>query len=110
MFIKPTKNFGAPVCDIWEPRIELDDLKPVVHTCHKQVVLTVPRWVPFYTPSTAPNMSLLERSEGFTCVKEANLFVVAGRESVRRLHLEKSWQVTFPRLRDIQCAGEPESW
>jgi len=77
------KNFEAPICDIWESRIELDDLKPVTHTRHKQVVPTVLRRVPFYTPNTTPNMGLLERSEGLTCVKEANIFVIAERESAR---------------------------
>ena len=28
-------------------------------------------------------MSLMERPEGFTCVKEANLFIIAERESAR---------------------------
>jgi len=71
------KNFEATVSDIWEPRIEPNDLEAIVHTRHEQVVPAVLGWMPFYTPDTTPNVSFLERPKGFACVKEANLFVVA---------------------------------
>lgn len=77
--LKPTSN-------IWKPRIELDDLEPVVHTRHKQVVLSVLRRMPFYTPNATPDMSLLERSKGHACVKETNFFVVTKAESTRDLY------------------------
>lgn len=77
MFVEPTKDFKAAICDLWKSRIELDDLEAIMHTCHEQVIPAALGWVPFHTPDTAPNMGLLERSKGFTCVKEANLFVIA---------------------------------
>ena len=81
MFVEPTKNFEATIWDLWKSRVELYDLEAVVHTCHKEVVTTVLRRVPLYTPDATPNMRLLERSKGFACVKEANFFVITGRES-----------------------------
>ena len=85
MFVEPTKNFEATVCDPRKSRIELYDLDAVVHTCHEQVITAVPGRVPLYTPDATPNMSLLERSKGFTCVKEANFFIITERESTREL-------------------------
>ena len=83
MFVEPTKNLEATIYDIWEPRIELDNLEAVMHTCHEQVVSAALGRVPFCTPDATPNMSLLEWSEGFACVKEANLFVITEWESAR---------------------------
>jgi len=89
VFIEPLKNFEPTICDIWESRIELDDLEAIVHACHEQVVPADLRRVPLYTPDTTPNVSLLERPKGFTCVKEANFFVIAERESAKGASLRR---------------------
>jgi len=89
MFIEPMKNFEAIPSGVWKPRIEADDLEAVVHTCHKKVVPAVLGRVPFYTPDTTPNMCLLERSKWFTCVKEANLFVITERESAKEFRSDE---------------------
>jgi hypothetical protein len=84
--IEATENVEITIRDIWKPGIELDDLEAVVHARHKQVVPAVLRRVPFCTPDSTPTVGLLERSKGFTCVKEANFFVVTERESAREFH------------------------
>lgn len=81
MFIEPTQHFVSTIRDFRKPRIELDDLEAVVHTCQEQVTPAAFGWVPFYTPDTAPDVGLLERSNGLPYVKEANIFVITERIS-----------------------------
>lgn len=102
MFIEPVKNLETTVRDIWKPRTEPDDLEAVVHTRHKQVVLAVLSRVPFYTPDTTPDVSFLEGSKGFTCVEEANVFVIAERESVRGSSLRRGMVSHLPTA--IRCS------
>lgn len=84
MVFEPTKNFEATVPELcWKPWIEPDDLEAVVHTRNEQVILAALGRMPFYTPDTTPDMSLLERSKRFAYVEQANFFIVAERKSAR---------------------------
>lgn len=97
MVIEPTKNFEAIVCNIWKPRVEPDDLEAVVHACYEQVVPAVLRRMPFYTPDPAPNVSLLELSNGITFVKEADFFVITVRIN-KRVSLKRGLDLTSLQL------------
>jgi hypothetical protein len=89
VFIEPVKDFATTAYGIWKSRFELDNLEAIVHTRHEQVVLAVLGWMPFHTPDTTPNASLLERSKGFTCVEKADFFIIAGRKSERGFRLNE---------------------
>jgi hypothetical protein len=83
VIFEPAKDFVATVPELWKPWIEPDDLEAVVHTRNEQVILAALGRMPFYTPDSAPNVSLLEWSKGFAYVEKANFFVIAEQESTR---------------------------
>lgn len=75
MGIKPPHYFSAP-CFVFV-RIEMDNLKTIMHTRDEEIVLPTRRGMPFDSPCTSTNINLRQGCQRFSHIKQADSIVVS---------------------------------